>query len=60
MVVGYWLYYFFKYLFTLDFIPLPIKIAIPAISAGVVLLLGAVGWERYRKGKEERFEEVEE
>ncbi|MFH1559996.1 MAG: hypothetical protein ABID84_01090 [Chloroflexota bacterium] len=60
VVTGYWLYYAFKALFSEPSIPLAIKVAIPAIIIGIILLLSAVGWERYRKGKEERFEEVEE
>ena len=59
VVVGYCFYYFFKFLYTGDSVPLAIKVAIPAAGTGVTLLLVAVAWERYQKGKEERFEELE-
>ena len=59
-IIGYFLYYLFKYLFSLDFIPLPIRAAIPAVAAGIVVLLAAVAWDAYRRSKTERFEEVDE
>jgi len=41
--------------------PLPVKIAIVAISIGLIVLLVSLGWERYQASKEEkeRFKGVE-
>ena len=62
VMLGYPVYYVFKFLYTETFIsssvPLPIRIAIPAVILGIILLFVAVGWDRYRKSKKERFEEV--
>lgn len=59
-IVGYILYYLFRLLFSLEFIPLPIRAAIPAVVAGTVILLVTVAWDAYRRSKTERFEEVDE
>ena len=42
-------------------LPLPVKIAIVAITIGLIILLASLGWERYRaaKGGKEKFKEVE-
>jgi type VI protein secretion system component VasK len=42
-------------------LPLPVKIAIVAITIGLIILLTSLGWERYRVSKEEKkkFKEVE-
>jgi len=42
-------------------LPLPVKIAIVAITIGLIILLASLGWERYRaaKGEKEKFKEVE-
>lgn len=41
--------------------PLPVKIAVAAISIGLIVLLVSLGWERYQASKEEkgRFKGVE-
>lgn len=59
-IIGYFLYYLLKYLFSLESIPLPIRAAIPAVAAGIVVLLVAVAWDAYKRSKTERFEEVDE
>ena len=59
VVAGYWSYYFFKFLFTLAFIPMAIKVAIPAVLAGIVVLLIAVIRERCQAAKKESFKGIE-
>lgn len=38
-------------------IALPFKIAIAVVLVGLLVLLIAVGWERYQASKKEKFEE---
>ena len=57
---GYGLYYGFKEEVFESSIPLVIRVAVPATCIGVALLLGAVGWERYRRRKDENLGEVRE
>jgi hypothetical protein len=59
ILIGWGLYWFFRLAF-LE-LPLPVKIAIAAITIGLILLLASLGWERYQaSGKEkEKFKEVE-
>ena len=59
VVLGYGVYYFSKAFFVADAIPLPIRVAVPAVVAGFLLVMGAVLLERLRSGKREKFEEVE-
>jgi hypothetical protein len=59
ILIGWGLYWFFCLAFLS--LPLPVKIAIAAISVGLIILLASLGWERYRASKEEKekFKEVE-
>ena len=52
--------FFLKWFFATSVISLGFRIAIGAVLVGVVLLLGAAIWERYRaaKGREKEFKEV--
>ena len=59
VVLGYGVYYFSKAFFGSDAIPLPVRVALPAVIAGFLLVMGAVLLERLRGGKREKFEEVE-
>lgn len=55
LFIGYMAYVFIM----MPFLPLPLKAAVMAVGVGVILLLGAVGWERYRAAKKEEFKEVD-
>lgn len=52
--------FFLKWFFGTSVVSLGFRIAIGAVIVGVILLLAAAGWERYRatKGKEDEFKEV--
>ena len=51
--------FFLEWFFATSLIALGFRIAIAVIIVGILLLLAAVGWERYRAAKKEEFEEVE-
>lgn len=55
----YGIYYFSRDFFGSSEVPLGIKVALPVIVAGIVVLLGAVLTERLRLRKREGLEEVE-
>jgi len=55
LFLGYMAYTFLAF----PLLPLPLKAAIIAIGVGAILLLTAVGWERYKAAKREEFKEVE-
>ena len=59
ILAGWGFYWFFR----LEFLsmPLPVKIAIAAVTLGLVILLASLGRERYQASKEDRekFEGVE-
>jgi len=59
ILAGWGLYWFFGQAFPSW--PLPVKIAVVAISIGLIILLASLGRERYRASKEEkeRFKGVE-
>jgi hypothetical protein len=59
ILIGWGLYWFFRLAFL--WLPLPVKIAVAAITIGLIILLASLGWERYRASKEEKekFKEVE-
>jgi hypothetical protein len=59
ILMGWGLYWFFCLAFLS--LPLAVKIAIAAITIGLVMLLASLGLERYRVSKEEKekFKEVE-
>lgn len=54
------LYWFLSSAFA--WLPLPVKVAITAIAAGLILLLASLARERYRASKteKERFKEVDQ
>lgn len=57
VVGGYAIYHFFRGFFTASQIPLYLRIGVPVIVAGVLLLLISVGWERYKASRKETFKE---
>ena len=60
IIGGYYIYGLLLYLFSLTFLPLPVRMAIPLVAAGVLLTLSSMLWESMRRGREERVEETEE
>lgn len=59
-IVGYLFYLLFGYFSSLMAIPLPIRIAIPAIIVGFLILLIIVIWDSIRKRRTEHFEGIDE
>ena len=59
-IVGYLFYLLFKYFSSLRAIPLPIRIAIPVIIVGFLILLIIVIWDSIRKRSTEHFEGIDE
>jgi len=60
MIGGYYLYYLFQYLFALDFMPFPVRLALPVVVVGLVVTVISVFWENLKKNRRERLEEVRE
>ena len=59
-IVGYLAYLlFWHFLFSRE-IPIVIKVAIPAIFVGFVILLGLVLWEAIKRHGKEHFEGIDE
>ena len=54
VVVGYMFYYFI----TTSDLPLPIRVAVPAVVVGFLILLASVGIDRYRATHKENFKEI--
>lgn len=48
------LVYFLKWFFTIQFIALGFRIAIAVVILGLLLLLAAIVWDRYRTAKKEK------
>ena len=59
IVIGYAVYYFFTDFFTNEAIPIAIRVAVPAVAVGLLLLLISIGRERYLASKKETFREIE-
>jgi hypothetical protein len=59
ILIGWGLYWFFRLAFLS--LPLPVKIAIAAISVGLIILLVSLGRERYgaSRAEEKKFKEAE-
>lgn len=55
----YWLWLVARAFFRSHEVPLVLKVALPAIGAGLLLLLAAVVRERVRAARKEHFKEVE-
>jgi hypothetical protein len=59
-IVGYLFYFLFKYFITSRGIPLLIRIAIPPIIVGFVILCVIVIWDAIKKRRTEHFEGIED
>lgn len=46
--------YFLKWFFTIPLIALGFRIAVAVVILGLLLLLAAIGWDRYRTAKREK------
>jgi hypothetical protein len=62
VLIGYSIYYLIKAIGLLSAyftFPVAVKVAVPAVIAGFLLLLASIGWERYQSARKENFKEVE-
>jgi|ETN01SMinimDraft_4_1059930.scaffolds.fasta_scaffold142981_1 hypothetical protein len=59
VLAGYGIYYFFQEFAGDSDIPLPVRVSVAAVGAGMLVLLGAVAMEQLRHRKQERFKEME-
>jgi hypothetical protein len=60
IVGGYYSYQLFLYLFALDFMPYPVRMALPVVVVGVLMSVLSTLWENIKKNRRERFREMEE
>ena len=62
VIVGYYLYGLLIYLFSLDFLPLPVRVAIPLVGLGVIVTMIGRFWSTstYSRTQHEDVEEVAE
>ena len=58
-LVGYGVYDFSRDFFGSHDVALVVKVAVPAVALGLLILLGVVLMDRLRDRKRERFEEVD-
>lgn len=49
IIAGYYMLGLLMYLFAMDFLPFPVRVAIPLVVGGIVLTLAAWGWDSVRK-----------
>ena len=59
-IVGYLFYLLFTFFGSTRAIPLPLRIAIPAIIVGFVILFAVVLWDSIRKRRTEKFEGIDD
>ena len=55
VVVGYMFYYFV----TADDLPMAVRVSVPAVVVGFLILLASVGVDRYRATRKDDFKEVD-
>lgn len=60
IIGGYYIFGLLIYLFSLDFLPFPVRAAIPLVATGVVLTIASVIWEAVKKSRKERTDDVED
>ena len=58
-LVGYWLYILFVALYIAGDVPLLVRIAIPMVLLGLVVLVAALAWDRLRARAHEHLKEIE-
>lgn len=49
IIVGYYMLGLLMYLFAMDFLPFPVRVAIPLVVGGVLLSLAAWSWDAIRR-----------
>ena len=59
VLAGYSVYFFAQEFFDSPDVPLAIKIAVPAMAGGILILAAIVVSERWRNSKKETFTEVD-
>lgn len=60
MIGGYYLYFLFQYLLSLEFMPFPVRLALPVVVVGLIVTLISTLWENVKKSRRARLEEMEE
>jgi hypothetical protein len=60
IIGGYYTFGLLIYLFSLEFLPFPVRAAIPLVAAGVVLTITSLVLETVKKNRKERIEDVED
>jgi|GEM_PF-2117381 len=56
IIGGYYTYGLLTYLFSLSFIPFPVRVAIPLVVAGILLMLASMFWEAAKRSRREQIE----
>ena len=59
VVVSYWVYFTGRTLFTSNDIPLPIRIAIPVLVVGLVMVSGSIYIQNRKNREHDLIEEIE-
>ena len=59
-LVGYGFYSLFRFFVSESTIPLAIRVAIPVVIVGFLVLFAVVLWDRIRKRRTEKFEGIED
>lgn len=59
VLAGYGVYFYFAEFFGSPDVPIPVKIAIPVLCVGTLILLFAVFFQRYQARSEEAFKKEE-
>lgn len=60
MIGGYYLYSLFQYLLALEFMPFPVRLALPVVVVGFVVTLLSILWENLKKNRRERLQESQD
>ena len=59
VLIGYWLYFLLSVIYTEQDVPVLIKVAVPMVISGLILLISTIAWHRIQSSKKENFEEVD-
>ena len=60
IIGGYYFYELFLHLFTLEFMPFPVRLALPVVAVGVLTTLLSTFWGSVKRNRRERLREIEE
>ena len=59
VLIGYWLYFLLSVIYTEQDVPVLIKVAVPMVILGLILLISTIALHRIQSSKKENFEEVD-